>query len=133
MKQKGHIIWIDDEIHHLKPHILFLESKGYKVTTATNGNDADILNSPANTYKDFYGDIHARAANVFTWIENKDLGRIPMPRIPGVPPVVAGEPMSASPEVGEHSNAVLSELGYKQSDIKKLYKEKVISFPKIRN
>ena len=44
MKQKGHIIWIDDEIHHLKPHILFLESKGYKVTTATNGIDADILN-----------------------------------------------------------------------------------------
>ena len=44
MKQKGHIIWIDDEIHHLKPHILFLESKGYKVTTATNGSDADILN-----------------------------------------------------------------------------------------
>ena len=44
MKQKGHIIWIDDEIHHLKPHILFLESKGYRVTTATNGNDADILN-----------------------------------------------------------------------------------------
>lgn len=96
-------------------------------------NNADILNSPVNTYKDFYGDIHARAANVFTWIENKDLGRIPMPRIPGLPPVVAGEPMSASPEVGEHSNAVLSELGYKQSDIKKLYKEKVISFPKIRN
>ena len=44
MKQKGHIIWIDDEIHHLKPHILFLESKGYKVTMATNGADADILN-----------------------------------------------------------------------------------------
>ena len=40
---KGHILWIDDEIHHLKPHILFLESKGYKVSTATNGNDADVL------------------------------------------------------------------------------------------
>jgi len=44
MEQKGHIIWIDDEIHHLKPHILFLEAKGYKITTATNGSDADILN-----------------------------------------------------------------------------------------
>ena len=41
---KGHILWVDDEIHHLKPHILFLESKGYKVSTATNGNDADVLN-----------------------------------------------------------------------------------------
>ena len=44
MEQKGHIIWIDDEIHHLKPHILFLEAKGYKITTATNGSDANILN-----------------------------------------------------------------------------------------
>ena len=40
---KGHILWVDDEIHHLKPHILFLESKGYKVSTATNGNDADAV------------------------------------------------------------------------------------------
>ena len=44
MKIKGHILWIDDEIHHLKPHILFLESKGYKITTAMNGIDANILN-----------------------------------------------------------------------------------------
>ena len=44
MERKGHIIWIDDEIHHLKPHILFLEAKGYKITTATNGSDANILN-----------------------------------------------------------------------------------------
>ncbi|HLV46500.1 MAG TPA: bifunctional response regulator/alkaline phosphatase family protein [Flavobacterium sp.] len=34
------ILWVDDEIEFLKPHILFLEQKGYKVTTATNGQDA---------------------------------------------------------------------------------------------
>ena len=44
MERKGHIIWIDDEIDHLKPHIIFLEEKGYKITTATNGTDANILN-----------------------------------------------------------------------------------------
>ena len=44
MKLNGHILWVDDEIHHLKPHILFLETKGYAVSTATNGNDAEILN-----------------------------------------------------------------------------------------
>ena len=44
MKSNGHILWVDDEIHHLKPHILYLESKGYKVSTATNGNDAEVLN-----------------------------------------------------------------------------------------
>ena len=34
------ILWTDDEIDLLKPHILFLENKGYKVITATNGDDA---------------------------------------------------------------------------------------------
>jgi DNA-binding response OmpR family regulator len=34
------ILWADDEIDHLKPHIIFLQSKGYSVTTATNGSDA---------------------------------------------------------------------------------------------
>ena len=34
------ILWVDDEIEYLKPHILFLEQKGYQVVTATNGQDA---------------------------------------------------------------------------------------------
>lgn len=34
------ILWTDDEIDLLKPHILFLEKKGYHVTTASNGRDA---------------------------------------------------------------------------------------------
>ncbi|MBO6574527.1 MAG: response regulator [Rhodothermales bacterium] len=34
------ILWADDEIDMLRPHILFLESKGYDVTSVTNGSDA---------------------------------------------------------------------------------------------
>ncbi|MCG2611701.1 PglZ domain-containing protein [Flavobacterium sp. SM15] len=34
------ILWVDDEIDLLKPHILFLEKKGYNVTTCNNGQDA---------------------------------------------------------------------------------------------
>jgi CheY-like chemotaxis protein len=34
------ILWVDDEIDMLKPHILFLEKKNYKVTTCNNGQDA---------------------------------------------------------------------------------------------
>ncbi len=34
------ILWVDDEISLLKPHILYLEQKGYDVLTATNGFDA---------------------------------------------------------------------------------------------
>ena len=34
------ILWADDEIDLLKPHLLFLKGKGYEVVTVTNGNDA---------------------------------------------------------------------------------------------
>ncbi len=38
--KKIHILWVDDEIDLLNLHVVFLEEKGYKVTTATNGADA---------------------------------------------------------------------------------------------
>ena len=34
------ILWVDDEIDLLKPHILFLEQKGFEMHTASNGEDA---------------------------------------------------------------------------------------------
>ena len=34
------ILWADDEIDLLKPHLMFLKNKGYNVTTANNGSDA---------------------------------------------------------------------------------------------
>lgn len=36
----GHLLWVDDEIELLKAHIIFLEKKGYDVTTVSNGTDA---------------------------------------------------------------------------------------------
>jgi CheY-like chemotaxis protein len=38
-----HILWVDDEIDLLKSHIIFLEGKGYRVTEASNGDDAVAL------------------------------------------------------------------------------------------
>lgn len=40
MQKKIKILWADDEIDLLKPHIIFLEQKGYELSTATNGFDA---------------------------------------------------------------------------------------------
>ena len=34
------ILWVDDEIEFLKPHILFLENKNYVVTTCKSGTEA---------------------------------------------------------------------------------------------
>jgi len=39
-QKKIRILWTDDEIDLLQPHIIFLKEKGYEIDTATNGDDA---------------------------------------------------------------------------------------------
>ncbi len=40
MSREPRILWADDEIDLLKPHLLFLRNKGYELVTANNGRDA---------------------------------------------------------------------------------------------
>ena len=44
------ILWVDDEIEFLKPHILFLEKKNYVVTTCKSAANTPPLKemSPHN-------------------------------------------------------------------------------------
>lgn len=39
-EHKYKILWVDDEIELLRPHILFLQERGYEVQPVTNGADA---------------------------------------------------------------------------------------------
>ncbi len=40
------ILWVDDEVDLLKPHFIFLESKGYKAHACTNGQEAiELVNT----------------------------------------------------------------------------------------
>ena len=50
MERNGKILWADDEIDLLKPHIMFLKAKGYDVTTVNNG--ADALDSVSQSHFD---------------------------------------------------------------------------------
>jgi len=71
------ILWVDDEIDLLKPHILFLEKKQYKVTTCQSGTEAleiiddvnfDIVfldeNMPGLTGLETLNEIKERRANL---------------------------------------------------------------------
>lgn len=47
--EKNTILWADDEMELLKPHILFLNNKGYEVVTAVSGDEAlDIVRENRN-------------------------------------------------------------------------------------
>ena len=51
MAQTHQILWIDDEIEALQPHILVLRDRGYAVTPATNGEDGiALLTRPGMQY-----------------------------------------------------------------------------------
>ncbi len=55
--RKIRILWTDDEIEILQPHIIFLKEKGYDVETCTNGNDTiDLVG--ANNYDIIFLDEH---------------------------------------------------------------------------
>ncbi|RMF61716.1 MAG: response regulator [Calditrichaeota bacterium] len=45
---KARILWVDDEIEFLEPHILFLREKGYEVETASNADDGLELIKQSN-------------------------------------------------------------------------------------
>ncbi len=40
MATEKRILWVDDEVELLEPHLLFLRQRGYSVDTTTNGDDA---------------------------------------------------------------------------------------------
>jgi len=55
--RKIRILWTDDEVEALKPHIFFLEEKGYEIDTCSNGNDTvDLVRK--NPYDLIFLDEH---------------------------------------------------------------------------
>ena len=43
LKPSKRILWVDDEIELLRPHVLFLQQRGYQVDAISNGDDALAL------------------------------------------------------------------------------------------
>ncbi len=70
------ILWVDDEIDLLKPHIIFLEEKGYLVDTCHSGDEAlDLINK--KTYDIIFLDENMpglTGIETLTEINNKQLG-----------------------------------------------------------
>jgi len=70
---KGKILWVDDEIDLLKPHIRFLTEKGYVVDTATNGGDAVNLVRERSFDLVFLDEMMAGMGGLRTLAEIKEL------------------------------------------------------------
>lgn len=80
-----------------------------------------LLNEIVTTYDDLLRDPRVAATNPFTWIEQPGMGRLPIPRMPGVP-----QAPFHCPAIGEDSMAILAELGYSESEIAALLRDGAI-------
>jgi crotonobetainyl-CoA:carnitine CoA-transferase CaiB-like acyl-CoA transferase len=74
--------------------------------------------SRVQTPKEFLDDEHVRATHVISSAEQPGFGQAPVVGVPGLP--LAETQNFAAPKVGEHTQAILTELGYGQEIIREM-------------
>jgi crotonobetainyl-CoA:carnitine CoA-transferase CaiB-like acyl-CoA transferase len=70
-----------------------------------------LMHQRVNTYLEFLDHPHVKATGAVTWIEQPGIGRVPVPNVPGLPPLVSGSPRAISPSLDQHRKEILAELG----------------------
>lgn len=89
-----------------------------------------ILNERVNTYDELFRHEQTSTMNIFTWSEQPGVGRVPHPNLPGPQPFVQDGPRSTVPRIGEHTRAVLAELGFGASDIERMLAQSIVFEPR---
>jgi crotonobetainyl-CoA:carnitine CoA-transferase CaiB-like acyl-CoA transferase len=72
---------------------------------------ARLMHQRVNTYLEFLDHPHVKATGAVTWIEQPGVGRLPVPAVPGLPPLVSGTPRAVAPSLDQHRKEILAELG----------------------
>ena len=91
--------------------------------------EAGILNERVNTYDELFTHPQTAATQVFTWSEQAVVGRVPHPNLPGMQPLEADTPPTKVPRSGEHTRAILAELGYAAQDIRRMLEHAIVFEP----
>ncbi len=72
---------------------------------------ARLMHQRVNTYLEFLDDPQVKATGSVTWIEQPGIGRVPVPHVPGLPPLRSGTPRAVAPSLDQHRKEILAELG----------------------
>jgi crotonobetainyl-CoA:carnitine CoA-transferase CaiB-like acyl-CoA transferase len=72
---------------------------------------ARLMHQRVNTYLEFLDHPQVKASGAVTWVEQPGLGRLPVPNVPGLPPLVSGTPRAVAPSLDQHRKEILAELG----------------------
>jgi crotonobetainyl-CoA:carnitine CoA-transferase CaiB-like acyl-CoA transferase len=70
-----------------------------------------LMHQRVNTYLEFLEHPQVTATGAVAWIEQPGIGRLPVPAVPGLPPLVSGTPRAVAPSLDQHRKEILAELG----------------------
>lgn len=89
-----------------------------------------IMNGKVNTYREFLCEEQLAASGIMAWLDQPGVPEpVPMPNIPGLPPLESGTRRAHAPCLGEHTLEVLAQHGYSEAEIAALLEQKVVSAP----
>lgn len=72
---------------------------------------AGLMHARVNDYLEFLRDPHVEATGIVTWIDHPGVGRIPVPRAPGLRAPAAGSTRAVAPSLDQHRKEILAEIG----------------------
>jgi crotonobetainyl-CoA:carnitine CoA-transferase CaiB-like acyl-CoA transferase len=72
---------------------------------------ARLMHQRVNTFLEFLDDPQVQATGAVAWIEQPGIGRVPVPHVPGLPPLRSGTPRAVAPSMDQHRKEILAELG----------------------
>jgi crotonobetainyl-CoA:carnitine CoA-transferase CaiB-like acyl-CoA transferase len=104
----------DSRFAHLAEMNAALEPEFARRTTedlSARLRSARLMHQRVNTHLEFLDHPHVKATGAVTWIEQPGLGRLPVPNVPGLPPLVSGTPRAVAPSLDQHRKEILAELG----------------------
>ncbi|NKC13861.1 MAG: hypothetical protein GKR94_17230 [Gammaproteobacteria bacterium] len=95
--------------------------------------EAGVMNSMVHDHGAFMGHEHTQAVGAVAYVEHAGAGTLPIPQIPGLPPIDVPSRFTHAPHIGEHSAAILKEYGYGGERIAELLAKQVIIEPEVRS
>ncbi|MCW5747417.1 MAG: CoA transferase [Alphaproteobacteria bacterium] len=86
----------------------------------------EVFCERVNNYQDYLDHPHVKESGAIDWIEQDGFGRMPVANIPGLPPAREDVARQHAPHIGEHSRAILGELGYASAEIEAMLGRKAV-------
>ena len=72
---------------------------------------AGLMHARVNDYLELLRDPHVEATGIVTWIDHPGVGRVPIPRAPGLRAPESGSTRAIAPSLDQHRKEILAEIG----------------------